>query len=141
MNERERLIELLNDWESKENDSFPAESIADCLLENGVVVLPKEISTKQDLKEPMEVIKTALEYEDKGIIVASCKRGESDICYRGSVYCKGKNRPCREAIAYILSEFIDTEKGNLEWQLTLVKFFKVTLHIIERRLKGGNENE
>lgn len=40
MNERERLVELLNEWESKENDSSPAESIADYLLENGVVVLP-----------------------------------------------------------------------------------------------------
>lgn len=43
MNERERLVELLNEWESKENDSSPAESIADYLLENGVVVLPCKV--------------------------------------------------------------------------------------------------
>lgn len=38
MSERERLIELLQDWGNKENDGVRAESIADYLLENGVIV-------------------------------------------------------------------------------------------------------
>lgn len=38
--ERERLIELLNEWGNKENDGVRAESIADYLLENGVIVPP-----------------------------------------------------------------------------------------------------
>lgn len=38
MTERERLIELLQDWGNKENDGVRAESIADYLLANGVVV-------------------------------------------------------------------------------------------------------
>ena len=43
MSERERLIELLQNWGNKENDGVRAESIADYLLENGVVVLPCKV--------------------------------------------------------------------------------------------------
>lgn len=43
MNERERLIELLQDWGNKENDGVRAESIADYLLESGVIVSPVKI--------------------------------------------------------------------------------------------------
>ena len=43
MTERERLIEMLNEWGNKENDGVRAESIADYLLENGVVVLPCKV--------------------------------------------------------------------------------------------------
>lgn len=43
MTERERLIELLNEWGNKENDGIRAESIADYLLENGVNLLPCNI--------------------------------------------------------------------------------------------------
>lgn len=43
MNERERLIELLQNWGNKENDGVRAESIADYLLENGVVVSPVKV--------------------------------------------------------------------------------------------------
>ena len=35
MSERERLIELLQEWSNKENDGVRAESIADYLLGNG----------------------------------------------------------------------------------------------------------
>lgn len=38
MSERERLIELLQEWGNKENDGVRAESIADYLLKNGVIV-------------------------------------------------------------------------------------------------------
>ena len=44
MSERKRLIELLQEWGNKENDGVRAESIADYLLENGVVVLPCKIN-------------------------------------------------------------------------------------------------
>lgn len=43
MNERERLVELLLEWGNKENDGVRAESIADYLLDNGVVVLPCKV--------------------------------------------------------------------------------------------------
>lgn len=43
MSERERLVELLQEWGNKENDGVRAESIADYLLENGVIVLPVTI--------------------------------------------------------------------------------------------------
>lgn len=43
MTERERLIEMLNEWGNKENDGVRAESIADYLLENGVIVLPCKV--------------------------------------------------------------------------------------------------
>ena len=40
---RERLIELLNDWGNKENDGVRAESMADYLLANGVIVPPCKV--------------------------------------------------------------------------------------------------
>ena len=43
MTERERLIELLNEWGNKENDGVRAESIADYLLANGVIVPPCKV--------------------------------------------------------------------------------------------------
>ena len=46
MSERERLIELLENWGNKENDGVRAESIADYLLENGVIVPPVKIGTR-----------------------------------------------------------------------------------------------
>lgn len=46
MSERERLIELLQEWGNKENDGVRAESIADYLLENGVIVLPVKVGQK-----------------------------------------------------------------------------------------------
>ena len=42
---REKLIEIMKKWGSENTDSFPFESVADCLLENGVVVLPFPIGT------------------------------------------------------------------------------------------------
>ena len=46
MTERERLIEMLNEWGNKENDGVRAESIADYLLENGVIITPCEEAEK-----------------------------------------------------------------------------------------------
>lgn len=43
MSERERLIELLQEWGNKENDGVRAESIADYLLANGVIVPPVKV--------------------------------------------------------------------------------------------------
>ena len=40
MTERERLVEMLNEWGNKENDGVRAESIADYLLASGVIVPP-----------------------------------------------------------------------------------------------------
>ncbi len=41
--EKERLIALLENWGNKENDGVRAESIADYLLENGVIVPPVKV--------------------------------------------------------------------------------------------------
>ena len=46
MTERERLIELLNEWRNKENDGVRAKSIADYLLTNGVIVPPCKVGYK-----------------------------------------------------------------------------------------------
>lgn len=43
MTERERLIELLQEWGNKENDGVMAESIADYLLANGVILSPLKL--------------------------------------------------------------------------------------------------
>ena len=43
MTERERLIEMLNEWGNKENDGVRAESIADYLLANGIIVPPCKV--------------------------------------------------------------------------------------------------
>lgn len=43
MTERERLINLLLEWGNKENDGVRAESIADYLIFNGVIVPPCKI--------------------------------------------------------------------------------------------------
>ena len=43
MTMRERLIELLNDWGNKENDGVRAESMADYLLANGIIVPPCKV--------------------------------------------------------------------------------------------------
>lgn len=43
MTEREKLIDLLQIWGNKENDGIKAESIADYLLENGVIVPPVKV--------------------------------------------------------------------------------------------------
>ena len=52
MSDRERLIELLQEWGNKENDGVRAESIADYLLENGVIVLPVKVGqTVQQMNE------------------------------------------------------------------------------------------
>ena len=43
MTDRERLIEMLNEWGNKENDGVRAESIADYLLANGVILPPVKV--------------------------------------------------------------------------------------------------
>ena len=43
MTEREKLVNLLFEWGNKENDGVRAESIADYLLENEVIVPPCKI--------------------------------------------------------------------------------------------------
>ena len=40
---RERLVELLQEWGNKENDGVRAESIADYLLDNDIIVPPVKV--------------------------------------------------------------------------------------------------
>ena len=46
MTDREKLIELMQEWGNKNTDSFPFEDVADHLLANGVIVLPCGKGTK-----------------------------------------------------------------------------------------------
>ena len=43
MTERERLIELMQEWGTNNTDSFPFESVADYLIANGVIVPPCKV--------------------------------------------------------------------------------------------------
>lgn len=43
MTDRNRLIELMQDWGTENTDSFPFESVADYLLANGVIVPPCKV--------------------------------------------------------------------------------------------------
>ena len=40
MTDRDRLIELLNNWGTENNDGIRAESVADYLIVNGAILLP-----------------------------------------------------------------------------------------------------
>lgn len=44
--QKNRLVELLEDWGNKENDGIKAKSIADHLLTNNVLVLPHALGSK-----------------------------------------------------------------------------------------------
>lgn len=43
MSDRERLIELMQEWGNANTDSFPFESVADYLIKNGVIVPPCKV--------------------------------------------------------------------------------------------------
>ena len=65
MTERERLIELLNEWGNNENDGVRAESIADYLLANGVIVPP--VMAGQKLYLSRSLMNDVIEGEVTGI--------------------------------------------------------------------------
>ena len=46
MGDRDRLIELMQNWGTENTDSFPFESVADYLLANGVIVPPCKVGDK-----------------------------------------------------------------------------------------------
>lgn len=115
MNERERLIELLNDWESKENDSSPAESIANYLLENGVVVLPCKV--------------------DDDVYCLAGSNGnkiEKDKCI--GYYIKPEQRNLITEVRVV------SAKGNYGTYGVIGDSFFLTKQEAEQALKGGNEN-
>lgn len=66
MSERERLIELLQNWGNKENDGVRAESIADYLLKNGVIILPHKLNLPDELYRYMFD-------DDRRAVVVKCK--------------------------------------------------------------------
>jgi hypothetical protein len=63
MTDRERLIELMQDWGTENTDSFPFESVADYLLANGDIVVPP-------CKVGGEI--WVVEYEDDDPVDVSC---------------------------------------------------------------------
>ena len=50
MTQRDRLIELLHDWGTKNTDGINADSVAEYLLENNVMVLPCKIGSVLELR-------------------------------------------------------------------------------------------
>lgn len=46
MTQKDRLIELLHDWGTKNTDGINADSVAEHLLENNVMVLPCKVGGK-----------------------------------------------------------------------------------------------
>ena len=43
MTDRNKLIEILNNWGTENNDGIRAETVADYLIENGVIILPCKV--------------------------------------------------------------------------------------------------
>ena len=50
MTQKDRLIELLHDWGTKNTDGINADSVAKHLLENNVMVLPCKIGSVLELR-------------------------------------------------------------------------------------------
>ena len=81
MNERERLIELLQDWGNKENDGVRAESIADYLLEHGALIPPIKVGDtvyqRDDIGRVYEIAVTRIIYDTNGIAFDERAIGET----------------------------------------------------------------
>lgn len=90
---------------------------------------------KQDLKEPIKLLKRTRKYEENAILVATAIKEDSDSAYKYSAYVKGKNKPCREAVACLLDSLINDVKDDLDSQLALIKFFETMLKIKKRAVE------
>lgn len=118
MSDKEWLIEKLYEWGNKENDGVRAESIADYLLEKGVIVLPVKVEQTvyyifDGFIEPctVEVIFLS-DYEDK----------DGNCTYKADIHFDRADCPYTEAEIYF------TDIG---------KTIFLTKQEAEKALKGG----
>ena len=120
MNERERLVELLLEWGNKENDGVRAESIADYLLANGVIVLPCKVGQKvydtfEGFIEPCTV---------EAIFLGDYKDIDGNRSYMAELHFS------REDCPYATEEIYFTDIG---------KNVFLTKEEAEKALKGGEQ--
>ena len=81
---RDRLIELLHGWSKVNNDGMNAESVADYLIENGVILPPCKVGDKvwfidRDLIFESVVDEILIDKQQIGVVIKSeflnCRRG------------------------------------------------------------------
>ena len=120
MSEKERLVELLQGWGNKENDGVRAESIADYLLENGVVVPPVKVGQKvYDISEEFIAPCTV-----KIIYLADYTDRDGNSSYVAEI------RFDKEDCPYVAKEIYFTDIGKTVF---------LTKEQAEKALKGGAE--
>lgn len=80
---RNKLIKLMQDWGTANTDSFPCESVADCLIENGVIVPPVKVG--QTVYSFCETFNTVLGYFVENLIISYFEDNIS--CYTYEANC------------------------------------------------------
>lgn len=86
MTDRDRLIEILNNWGTENNDGICAESVADYLIENGVILPPCKVGNVvycliQGFENPLKATIKRIVIQADGVII-SC----SVLGYFGQSY-------------------------------------------------------
>lgn len=81
----------------------------------------------KDFKELTDRLARGLNFEDNAVIMVTAEK-DSDGKYKCSSFMQGKNKPCREAVAMLMFDVIDSEDGNVENQLALIRYFEHVLH-------------
>ena len=95
---------------------------------------------KRDLKELIQLLKKTRKFKENAILVATAINDERDNAYKYGTYIKGKNKLCREAVAWLLDGLINDAKDDVDSQLALIKFFETMLKIKKRAVEEEAEN-
>lgn len=138
MNERERLVELLQNWGNKENDGVRAESIVDYLLKNNVIAPPAKVGDKV---YQMEIMYSKCSAYDNTPI--------SSLCTGCCVECDSKSYEYMYTgtISYMIyngEQFSYVVQWDDKWDnshYVIGKDMFLTASEAEEALKGGAENE
>lgn len=143
---RDRLIELMQEWGTKNTDSFPFENVADHLLANGVIVPPCKVGSEVYYIKDSKIQALRVDYGTFGEIdltmSARCK-DEADMCEAGC-WLDGKTCGIRFDYSHIgktvfltkelAEEALRKEQANN--RRTCLNY-KSTKEEAERALKGG----
>ena len=81
----------------------------------------------RDFKELIDRLARGLNFEDNAVIMVTAEK-DSDREYTYSSFINGKNKPCREAVAMLMFDVIDSEDGDLNSQLALIRYFEYALN-------------
>ena len=81
----------------------------------------------KDFKELTDRLARGLNFEDNAVIMATAEK-DSDAEYKYSSFMKGKNKPCRESVSLLMRHVIESENGDVENQLALIRYFEHTLN-------------